>query len=92
MLAAGGIEPSGAPLAAVVLVGIPGVLSFAIFQIPLVVIALQVYRLDRAWGEFGRSLAHGETGAPDRPREPALQWPALAEPIMRRLGPIPVPV
>lgn len=29
LLAAGGIEPSGAPLAAVVLVGIPGVLSFA---------------------------------------------------------------
>ena len=92
LLAAGGIEPSGAPLAAVVLVGIPGVLSFAIFQIPLVVITLQVYRLDRAWGEFERSLAHDETGAPDRPRAPALQWPALVEPIMRRLGPIHVPV
>lgn len=91
LLAAGGIEPAVAPLAAVVLVGVPGVLSFAIFQIPLAVIALQVYRLDRALDDFERVLAHGEPGAPDRPLASALRWPALIELVVKRLGPISVP-
>lgn len=92
LLAAGGIEPSGAPLAAVVLAGVSGALSFAIFQLPLAVIALQAYRLDRALDEFGRSLARDEPGAPERPRASALRWPALIEPVARRLGPISLPV
>lgn len=92
LLAAGGIEPSGAPLAAVVLAGVSGALSFAIFQLPLAVIALQAYRLDRALDELGRSLARDEPGAPERPRASALRWPALIEPVARRLGPISLPV
>ena len=92
LLAAGGIEPSGAPLAAVVLAGVSGALSFAIFQLPLAVIAMQAYRLDRALDELERSLARDEPGAPERPRASALRWPALIEPVARRLGPISLPV
>ena len=91
LLAAGGIESAVAPLAAVVLVGVPGVLSFAIFQTPLMVLTLRMYRLERMLGDAEQLLASGKPDASDRSWASTLQWPALVEPIMRRLGPIPVP-
>lgn len=91
LLAVGGIETAVTPLATVVLVGVPGVLSFAIYQIPLVVITLRMYRLERLLGAAERLPAHGESGAPERPLASALQRPALVEPVVRSLGPIPLP-
>ena len=91
LLAASGIETAVTPLATVVLVGVPGVLSFAIYQIPLVVITLRMYGLERLLGYAERLPAPGESGATDRPLASALQRPALVEPVVRSLGPIPLP-
>lgn len=91
LLAAGGIESAVTPLAAVVLVGVPGVLSFTIFQTPLMVLTLRMYRLERMLGDAEQLLASGKPDASDRSWASTLQWPALVEPVVRRLGPISVP-
>lgn len=91
LLAAGGMEPAGVSPIVVAVLGVSGVLSLASYQIPLAVGTLKLYMLDRALGEIERLLANGEHGAANRSRTPPPRSPALVEPVLKRLGPIPMP-
>ena len=91
LLAAGGMESAGVSPIVVAALGVSGVLSLAIYQIPLAVGTLKLYRLDRALGEIERLLANGEHGSANRSRTPPPRWPALVEPVVKHLGPIPMP-
>ena len=67
--------------------------SLLIFQMPLAVTTGILLRVERTMGNLEKALDRLERGesAETSRAMPALQWPALVEPVVRRLGPISVP-
>ena len=87
--AAGGMESAPWPFVAPLVV--LGVLSLTVYQIPLAVLTLKMYRLDRTLDEVERLLAEDESEASGRPAALSLRRPALVEPDVKHFGPIPLP-